>query len=116
MSDYAFGPEFRLHHPWEYLKFFQNSEVLRLSECVVFRIPNGFGHFRLGITVKAKVNSVQRNKLKRTLREAFRQSKDCLGSFDYNVVIPSSKKVGHRYYARLQSCLTKELPRAALVK
>ena len=115
MSAFSFSPEYRLHYPWEYQKFFQNSEVLRLGECVIFRIPNSLGHFRLGITNKAKVNSVQRNRIKRTIREAFRVSRSGLGSFDYNVVIPSSKRAGHIYFDKLQACLAKELIRAARV-
>ncbi len=115
MSDFSFGPEFRLHYPWEYRRFFQNSQVIRLPECILFRIPNQYGHFRLGLTVKARVNSVQRNQIRRTLREAFRHHKADLGAFDYNVVIPSSKKVDHLYIKRLRACLGRELPRVQKV-
>jgi len=91
---------------------FSNSQVIRLSECTIFRIPNELGHFRLGITLKARGNSVYRNHTKRQIRENFRISGDVLGSFDYNVVIPGSRKLVHPYPEKLGACLRKELRRA----
>jgi ribonuclease P protein component len=76
-----------------------------MRECTLFRIPNELGHFRLGITLKARGNSVQRNKVKRQIREAFRTQSLVLGSYDYNVVIPSSKKLVHPYAEKLGDCL-----------
>ncbi len=104
----AFPPEFRLHYPWEYRRFFERSEVFRLRECVIFRIPNELGHFRVGITVKARCNSVQRNRMKRRIRESFRRLQSTLGSYDYNVVVPGSKKSDHPYPLKLARCLMEE--------
>jgi ribonuclease P protein component len=64
-----------------------------MGVCTLFRMPGLREGARLGITVKARVNSVYRNKLKRQIREAFRLSREGLGSFDYNVVIPGSVRV-----------------------
>jgi ribonuclease P protein component len=80
----------------EYLRFFQGSEVKRLGQCTLFRIPNKSGEPRLGITVKARVNSVYRNKAKRQIREAFRLNRKTIEGLDYNVVIPGTLKVNHR--------------------
>ena len=86
--------------------------MFRASECTIFRIPNEFGHFRLGITLKARGNSVARNRTKRRIREAFRQIDIVrLGSFDYNVVVPGSRKMDHLYVRRLARCLREQLPR-----
>ena len=103
-----FRPACRLHYPREYRLFFQKSEVFRLSECVIFCIPNTFGHYRVGITIKARGISLNRNKIKRAIREAFRRHGSGLGSFDYNVVIPSSKKTGYPYSQVLAKCLTRQ--------
>ncbi|HAR43032.1 MAG TPA: ribonuclease P protein component [Bdellovibrionales bacterium] len=107
----ALTPKKRLLHSWEYRRFFNQSSVFRLSECIIFRIPNDLGHFRLGITLKAKGSSVDRNKTKRQIREAFRRRAPLLGSFDYNVVIPASKKLAHPYSRQLGLCFRNELNR-----
>ncbi|NDG83757.1 MAG: hypothetical protein EBX52_01810 [Proteobacteria bacterium] len=80
----------------EYLRFFQGSDVKRLGVCTVFRIANTKGVPRLGITVKARVNSVYRNKLKRTIREVFRLGRGSMAAHDYNVVVPGGVRVDHR--------------------
>ncbi len=107
-SNFSFGPEYRLHYNWEYKRFFQGSEVLRLKECAVFRIPNSLGHFRVGITIKCKANSVERNRVKRAIREAFRRLKDGLGSYDYNIVISGSRKLDFEFARRLRNSLGEE--------
>ncbi len=107
-SNFSFGPEYRLHYHWEYRRFFQGSDVLRLKECAVFRIPNNVGHFRLGVTIKAKCNSVERNRVKRVVRESFRMLKDRLGSYDYNIVISGSRKLDFEFARRLRKSLGEE--------
>ncbi len=81
-----------------------------MKDCVLFRIPNHHGHFRLGITIKAKCNSVERNRIKRQIREVFRHIKDQLGSFDYNVVVSTTKKLDYSYARRLGNTLREEFP------
>jgi ribonuclease P protein component len=108
-QDLSFGPEYRLHYHWEYRRFFQGSEVLRLRDCTIFRIPNHLGHFRLGVTIKSKCNSVERNRVKRAIRESYRHLKERLGSYDYNVVI-SGKKLDHVYARALRRTLLEEFP------
>lgn len=105
----SLGRDRRLQHRWEYLRFFSGSEVFRLSECIVYRIKNDCGHFRLGITVKAKGSSVERNRVKRVVREFFRKLAPALGGFDFNVVIPRTKKMAHPYPKKLLEELRKEL-------
>ncbi len=106
----AFGYDFRLHYPWEYRKFFSNNQVFRLRECTVFRIPNTVGHFRLGITFKARGSSLDRNRTKRQIRESFRLLGPELGAFDYNIVIPGHRKLLFPYPKRLSACLREQFP------
>ena len=108
----SFGKERRLHYPWEYRRFFHQNQVFRLSECTVFRIPNNLGYFRLGITLKARGTSIQRNQVKRQIRESFRIQQNQLGSYDYNVVISAHKKLCYPYPKRLGQCIRKELVHA----
>jgi ribonuclease P protein component len=74
-------------------------------------VKNSLGHFRLGITLKARGSSLQRNRVKRQIREAFRKHALMLGSFDYNVVIPQSKKLTHPFPEKLGERLRLELKR-----
>ena len=88
MISKPYSPQFRLLKPWQFRKFFGVSEGVRLSHCLVFRIPNDLGHFRVGVSIQARVRAVDRNNLKRQIRESFRLNGQSLGSFDYHVVIP----------------------------
>jgi ribonuclease P protein component len=104
--------ERRLRFSWQYRRFFDRAQMFRLSECLVYRISNECGHFRLGITLKSRGRSIDRNRVKRRIRESFRQMAPFLGGFDYNVVVPKTKKMDHPYPRRLGACLREELPRA----
>jgi len=76
---------------------------------VFFRVKNTAKTFRLGITLKIKTSSVVRNKLKRQIREVFRKSTPKLGEYDYNIVIPNSKKVDHNYIIKLRKNLFRKI-------
>jgi ribonuclease P protein component len=89
----------------EYLRFFDGSQVKRLGACTLFWIPGSQAHARLGITIKARVNSVYRNKLKRQIRESFRNHRGSLGSLDFNVVVPGSFRVDHTSPGRVRKAL-----------
>lgn len=65
--------------------------------------PNGRGHARLGMVVSRKVSkkAVQRNRIKRAIRESFRRHRHQLGATDY-VVVAKSGAAG-RHSPRLRS-------------
>ncbi len=79
----------------EFLQFFHQSDVKRLGNLIIFRIPNSLNHARIGITVKARTNSVLRNKIKRQVREHFRLHQNLFKPADYNIVIPGHIQVNH---------------------
>jgi ribonuclease P protein component len=101
--------ERRLHHPSQFRAFFKDSTKIRCTECIVYRVPNNEGHFRLGITMKAKGTSTERNRVRRAVRETFRKLGGALGSFDYNVVIPQTKSLEHPYAKKLRDSLNRQL-------
>ena len=75
----------------------------------MFRRSNRLTHFRLGITLKARGTAVQRNRVRRIIRESFRVFGENLGSFDYNVVIPKERVMRHPFPERLKASLEKAL-------
>lgn len=105
-----FPKSVRVRKRREYLQFFHQSDVKRMESCVIFRIPNSFGHARLGVTVKARTNSVLRNKIKRQIREHFRLYQDSFKPADYNIVVPGHVRVnfqtGKRVRSNLESLLS----------
>lgn len=109
MISNSYRPQFRLLKPWQFRRFFGVSEGVRLSHCLVFRLANELGHFRVGVSIQARVRSVDRNRIKRQIRESFRLNGAHLGSFDYHVVIPRDLsgpiKEDHTFPKKLRACL-----------
>lgn len=87
------------------MRFFGQATVFRLGPCTVFRVANELGHFRLGITLKGRSRAVDRNRVRRVIREAFRELGAVLGAFDYNVVIPATRDLRHPFPGRLRDAL-----------
>lgn len=57
--------------------------------------PNNLGHFRVGFTVSRKHGgAVERNRVRRRLREAVRRSLPLLGSFGMDAVVLPREGLG----------------------
>lgn len=79
----------------------------------VFRIQNNLDYFRMGISFKTKASSVQRNRVKRCIREAFRQNAEKLKGFDFNILIPNRYTLNYGYVKQLRQSLEEEIPKWA---
>jgi ribonuclease P protein component len=92
-TPHRFPSALRLHLPAEFRKVFAQAEVVRDSTFKILRCDNALPHCRLGLAVSRKVcrSAVGRNRIKRVVRESFRQHQHELaarGCWDI-VVLPT---------------------------
>jgi ribonuclease P protein component len=88
-------PHERLKDPEDFRRVFGGRRFGSDDVLVVYGIPNGFAHSRLGISVaRKKVRAAHaRNRLKRLVRETFRLNKAKLPSGIDFVVVPRAVNV-----------------------
>lgn len=79
MALYTFGKEVRIRRRTDFQRILKEGSKFQSRHFRISVCPNGLFHWRLGITVGKNIGSaVQRNHLKRLIRETFRLNK---GSF-----------------------------------
>lgn len=89
----CFSRQARLLHSHEFQHVFSNTECKSADALLtVLAARNNCGHPRLGMAISKKKikTAVARNRLKRLIRESFRQHKDQLANVDI-VVLGQSK-------------------------
>ena len=67
-----------LRAPWEYRKVYEKGKRLRGPQLTIIHLPNGIGENRLGISIHGVKSAVQRNRIKRIIREFFRLNRNFL--------------------------------------
>ena len=99
MGDYSYTKLERLTKRPEFQKVIAEGEKKRIGRlCTVFSIPNGLNRKRLGIIASKKVgNAVARNRVKRSIRETFRQIKHRMTPAVDIVVISGKEMVAESY-------------------
>ena len=80
----------------QFVRLFDNPYVKRSKNIQFFWLPNTLDHARLGITLKGKVSSVVRVRLKRIIREWFRKNKGRISTIDLNVVLVISRPLNSK--------------------
>jgi ribonuclease P protein component len=94
ISDHQFPRRHRLRHRVEFAVVYRQRRPVSDETLLVFARHNQLGHPRLGLSVSRKVGkAVVRNRWKRLIREAFRQSKSELPASLDLIVIPRSKEL-----------------------
>ena len=74
MSDFSFKRKEKLRKPSEFIKTYKKGVKKESRHFKISILPNNLQWRRLGLTVSKKIgNSVQRNYVKRRLREYYRQ-------------------------------------------
>ena len=89
LKRFSFSKEKRLRSNRQFKSVLDNGRRLSNGILILYIAENGCDYPRLGVSVgKSCGNAVVRNRLKRLLREAFRQNQDKIESgFDYLLMI-----------------------------
>ena len=91
LLNYKFPKELKIRKTSEYEEIFGSSKRLRSKHFDILYVNNGLGYSRAGLVVgKKNVRlAVKRNRIKRVVREVFRNNKSLFDSLD--VVILAKK-------------------------
>jgi ribonuclease P protein component len=87
-SDTGFSRQKRLRSPEEFKRVFDEACRTSIQGLVILSRPNDLGFPRLGLAVSRKHarHAVTRNRVKRQVRESFRQHQSTLGGRDFVVL------------------------------
>lgn len=113
MSGYAFPKTARLNHPREFKQVFAKGQ--RKSDPCFTLITHGndYGHPRLGLVAARKSlrRAVDRNRLKRMVRESFRENRRQLPNLDIVVMLRTA--AGRKSRPELRAVLQQHWNRIA---
>ena len=86
--NYGFPPQLRLKKAAEFKKVFTNPVKSTDRYFTLLAAPNDFGHPRIGLAIAKKVirKAVDRNVIKRTVRESFRLQQQSMANIDIVVL------------------------------
>lgn len=79
----------RIQRAEDFRKTFQQGEKQKRGGLVVYAKPNDLGFARVGLVISKKIvpNAINRNRLKRLIRESFRLNQQRLPDVDIIVVV-----------------------------
>lgn len=93
-TDQSFGRDIRLLKPAEYKRVFDSAVRVTSRYLTFLARANELGHPRLGLAISKKAvrRAVDRNRIKRQLRESFRLHQHELGGIDIVVMARAGNK------------------------
>lgn len=89
----------------QFVRLFDSPSFFRQSTFQAFWKENDLKFSRLGITIKGKLSSINRTKVKRIIREWFRVSHERLSTIDLNIVIKVPQKISEEFMESLKKQL-----------
>ncbi|MCH9027403.1 MAG: ribonuclease P protein component [Proteobacteria bacterium] len=97
-KDRSFQQHQRLISKPDFSRIFENSQRSSDSLFTVLGKNNDLGYARLGMAISVKMagNAVRRNRLKRAVRESFRQAGSTLPAIDFVVVARAGATMAKR--------------------
>ena len=105
----------KLKKSWQFRKVYKGGDKYLDNLFILYVLPNNTQETRLGLTVTKKVGiSVQRNRIKRVIREVFRSLSGIAPGND--LVVIARKSAVNLKYSPAQNSLTKLLHRARILK
>ena len=114
---YRFLKQDRLRKSSEFDRVYRRGRKIVSPNAVLFYSPNRLERFRFGITVSRKVGkAVQRNRIKRFLREAYRLNRQLLNRQQAcDVVLVMRKEGAGLTFRELEKVLLELFSRAGLL-
>lgn len=108
---YIFSSAFRLKNKQQFKKIFRNAKRLSSNYFTMFFKANDLDHPRLAIVITKRLvrDAVDRNRLKRVIKESFRLHQHMLSGYD--VLIIASKGIKQLDNKGLTQCLKKQWQR-----
>ncbi len=104
----------KLKRSWQFEKVYKNGNKYISEPFIIYVLPNGTENVRIGLTVTRKVGkSVQRNRIKRIIREAFRSLNGIFPGND--IVVVARKSSVDIKYSEAMETLNKLLNRAQIL-
>lgn len=99
---------YKLSETEDFQRVFKRNKSLQDRYWLVLYRPNGLDHARLGTAVSKKnvSKAVQRNRIKRIIRETFRKNRDDLGMVD--VVVLVRRGISEKKNRELNVAITKQ--------
>ena len=90
----SFAPTLRIRHKRDFTKVFSSlsngvTKKIKADYCALFVRPSQLNHPRLGVIVRKKTvaKASSRNRLRRIVRESFREKQHLIGNFDIICII-----------------------------
>ncbi|WP_438971252.1 ribonuclease P protein component [Methylophaga sp.] len=101
----TFRRAMKMTRPGDFSRVFRQGKRLGGGGLTVLTVENSVGHPRLGLAIAKKHIKLanKRNRLKRIIRESFRQNQSAFSSID--IVVLSRPGVGQRDSAKIWAAL-----------
>jgi ribonuclease P protein component len=91
-EDFRFRPREHLRRPVDFKRVYDTRRSVSNESMIVYAASNGLPHNRLGLSVSRKFGgAVQRNRIRRLFREAYRLTRQEMPTGLDLVLIPRSK-------------------------